>query len=189
MGADFQKKQNAVVHEHLKKQDIVICTALIPGRPAPVLITEAMVKDMKLGSVIVDLAVEAGGNCPLSEAGKVVVKHGVTIVGYDNMPSRVAEEASALYGKNLLNFLTPQVDADSKTLAIDWDDEVIKGTLITRDGAVVNDRVAEAANAAPAPKPAARRSRKPSAPASTAESAADSAPESARVAEPEAKSE
>ncbi|MGY8992880.1 MAG: Re/Si-specific NAD(P)(+) transhydrogenase subunit alpha [Rhodospirillales bacterium] len=162
MGEDFQKKQNAVVHKHLKKQDIVICTALIPGRPAPVLISEAMVKDMKLGSVIVDLAVEAGGNCPLSEPGKVVVKHGVTIVGYDNMPSRVAEEASALYGKNLLNFLTAQVNKDSKVFSINWDDEVIKGTLITRGGAVVNDRIAEAANAASAPKPAVRRSRKPS---------------------------
>ena len=176
MGEDFQKKQNAVVHEHLKKQDIVITTALIPGRPAPVLITEEMVKDMKPGSVIVDLAVEAGGNCPLSEAGKVVVKHGVTLVGYDNVPSRVAEEASALFGKNLLNFLTPQVDKETKALAIDWDDEVIKGTLVCRDGAVVNERVLEATRAVPP----ARRSRK---------TATDGAATSEDASEPEAESE
>ena len=138
MGKAFLNKQRQVTHEHLKKQDIAICTALIPGKPAPVLITEAMVKDMKPGSVIVDLAVEAGGNCPLSELGKVVTRHGVKIVGHANVPGRLAEDASKLYAKNLFNFLSPHVDAESKSLKIDWDDETIKGTLLTRDGSVVN---------------------------------------------------
>ena len=143
MGADYQKKQEEVIHEHLKKQDIAICTALIPGKPAPVLITEEMVKDMKPGSVIVDLAVEAGGNCPLSELGKVVIKYGVTLVGYANVPSRLAEDASTLYAKNLLNFLTPMVDKESKSLSIDWEDEIVKGTLVCRDGAIVHPVLVE----------------------------------------------
>ena len=148
MGEDYQKKQQKVVHDHLKKQDIVICTALIPGRPAPELISADMVKDMRPGAVIVDLAVEAGGNCALSEQGKVVVRHGVSIVGHDNVPSRMAEEASALYGKNLLNFLNPQMDQEKKALAIDWEDEVIVGTLVCRDGKVVNEAVLEATQSA-----------------------------------------
>jgi len=143
MDAEYQKKQEEVIHDHLTKQDIAICTALIPGKPAPVLITEAMVKDMKPGSVIVDLAVEAGGNCELSEFGKVVVKYGVTLVGHANVPSRLAEDASTLYAKNLLNFLTPMVDAETKSLSIDWEDEIVKGTLVCRDGAVVNPALAE----------------------------------------------
>ena len=124
--------------EHIKKQDIVITTALIPGRPAPRLITSEMVHSMRPGSVIIDLAVEAGGNCPLSEPGKVVVKHGVTLVGHLNVPSRIAVDASALYSKNLLNFLTPMIDKDTKLLKIDANDEIVKGTLLTRDGAVVH---------------------------------------------------
>ena len=143
MDADYQKKQEEVIHQHLKNQDIAICTALIPGKPAPVLITEEMVKDMKPGSVIVDLAVEAGGNCPLSELGKVVVKHGVTLVGYANVPSRLAEDASTLFAKNLLNFLTPMVDKESKSLSVDWEDEIIKGTLVCRDGAIVHPALVE----------------------------------------------
>jgi NAD(P) transhydrogenase subunit alpha len=113
MAADYQAKQAQVLHETLKKQDIVICTALIPGRPAPVLITEEMVEDMRPGSVIVDLAVEQGGNCPLSEYGEVVVKHGVTLVGHANVPSRLAADATAMYARNLLNFITPLVDAET----------------------------------------------------------------------------
>ncbi len=174
MGEDFQKKQDAVVHEHLKKQDIVICTALIPGRRAPILVTADMVKDMKPGSVIVDLAVEAGGNCELAEFGRVVVKHGVTIVGHENVPSRVAEEASALYAKNLLNFLTPLVNKDSKLLAIDWDDDIVKGTLVVRDGQVVNERVKEAMASPPAVRTAAPKASRKKAPAS--ESAVVGAP-------------
>ncbi len=142
MGAEYQRKQAAKIHETLKKTDIAISTALIPGKPAPVLITEEMVKDMRPGSVIVDLAVEAGGNCPLSERGKVVTKHGVTLVGYDNVPSRLAADSSALYAKNLLNFLTLSYDKEARGLKINWDDEIIKGTALTRDGAVIHPALA-----------------------------------------------
>jgi len=138
MPPEYFEKQKQVVAEHIAKQDIVVTTALIPGKPAPVLVTEEMVKSMRPGSVIVDLAVEAGGNCPLSEAGKVVVKHGVKLVGHTNVPGRLASDASALFARNLLNFLSPHVDKDNKTLAFDWEDETVKGTLLTRDGKVVN---------------------------------------------------
>lgn len=141
MPPEYFEKQKAVVAEHIKKQDIVITTALIPGRPAPVLVTEDMVKSMKEGAVIVDLAVEAGGNCPLSELGKVVEKHGVKIVGHENVPGRLAEVASNLYAKNLLNFLTPHVDKEGKTINFDWEDETVSGTLITRDGKIVHPRL------------------------------------------------
>jgi NAD(P) transhydrogenase subunit alpha len=138
MTEDFKKKQAEVIANHIKKQDIVITTALIPGKPAPVLVTEEMVKSMKTGSVIVDLAVEAGGNCPLSEPGKVVVKHGVKIVGHINVPGRLAKDASSLFARNILNFLSPQIDKENKTLKFDWEDDTVKGTLLTRDGKVVN---------------------------------------------------
>ena len=144
MSAEYQKKQAALVAEHIKKQDVIITTALIPGRPAPVLVSEEMVASMKQGSVIVDLAVEQGGNCPLSEPGKVVVKHGVTLVGHLNVPSRVAVDASALYARNLLAFLTPLIDKETKALKINWDDEIIKGTALTRDGQVVHPAFAAA---------------------------------------------
>jgi NAD(P) transhydrogenase subunit alpha len=144
MSEDYRKKQEQVLADTLANQDIVICTALIPGRPAPVLITEDMVKSMKPGSVIVDLAVEQGGNCPLSEYSEVVVRHGVTIVGHANVPSRLARDASAMYARNVLNFLTPLVDAETKELAIDWDDEIIKACLITRDGAIVHPSLTDA---------------------------------------------
>ena len=113
------------------------------GGYAKEMITEAMVKDMKPGSVIVDLATETGGNCELSEHGKVVEKHGVTIVGYANVPGRVAVDASALYARNLLNFLSPMIDAETKSLKIDWDDEVIAGACVTRDGKVVHPMLTE----------------------------------------------
>jgi NAD(P) transhydrogenase subunit alpha len=138
MSDDYKQKQAQVLRETLKKQDIAITTALIPGRPAPVLITEEMVKEMKPGSVIVDLAVEAGGNCPLSELGKVVVKHGVTLVGHANYPSRVAVDASALYARNLYNFLAPFAKKEGGGLEIKWDDELVRGTLLTRDGKIVH---------------------------------------------------
>jgi NAD(P) transhydrogenase subunit alpha len=130
--------------ETIKKQDIVITTALIPGRPAPVLVSEEMVKSMKPGAVVVDLAVEQGGNCPLSEPGKIVVKNGVTIVGLLNIPSRIAVDSSALYARNLLAFLTPLVDKETKALKINWDDEIIKATALTRDGKVVHPAFAPA---------------------------------------------
>ena len=144
MSAEYQQKQAALVAEHIKKQDVIITTALIPGRPAPVLVSEEMVASMKQGSVIVDLAVEQGGNCPLSEPGKVVVKHGVTLVGHLNVPSRIAVDSSALYARNLLAFLTPLIDKETKALKINWDDEIIKGTALTRDGQVVHPAFAAA---------------------------------------------
>jgi NAD(P) transhydrogenase subunit alpha len=138
MSEEYKRRQAEKIHETLKKQDIAICTALIPGKPAPVLITEKMVKDMKPGSIIVDLAVEQGGNCPLSEVGKTVTKHGVKMMGHPNLPSRVAADSSALYARNLLAFLSVVIDQESKQIKIDWDDEIIKATCLTRDGAVVN---------------------------------------------------
>ena len=141
MSDAYKAKQAALVAETIKKQDIVITTALIPGRKAPVLVTEEMVKSMKPGSVIVDLAVEAGGNCPLSRPGEVVEAYGVKLVGYTNVPSRIAVDASALYAKNLLNFITPLIDKETKGLKIDWNDEIIKGTLLTRDGQVVHPQL------------------------------------------------
>ncbi|MEA1938808.1 MAG: Re/Si-specific NAD(P)(+) transhydrogenase subunit alpha [Pseudomonadota bacterium] len=131
---DYKKRQADLVHETLKKQDIVLTTALIPGKKAPVVITEAMVKDMKPGSVIVDLAAERGGNCELTREGKVVRKHGVTIVGHVNMPGRIPVDSSALYARNLVTFLTAYLDDETKTLAIDWEDEIIKGIALTRNG-------------------------------------------------------
>jgi len=138
MSDEYKKKQAELVAKTLKQQDIAICTALIPGKKAPVLITDEMVTSMKPGSVIVDLAVEQGGNCTLSKPGEVVEVNGVKIIGHLNMPSRVATDASALYAKNLLNFLTPLVDKESGKLTIDWEDEIIKGTALTRDGQVVH---------------------------------------------------
>jgi NAD(P) transhydrogenase subunit alpha len=134
MSAEYKAKQQTLIEDTIAKQDIVITTALIPGRPAPKLVTEKMVKSMKPGSVIVDLAVEAGGNCELSEAGKVVKKFGVTLVGHKNVPSRLATDASALYAKNILNLLTLLIDKDSKNLAVKWDDDIVKGIALTRDG-------------------------------------------------------
>ncbi len=138
MDEDYKKRAAEVIAEHVKKQDIVITTALIPGKPAPRLITAAMVESMHTGAVIVDLAADAGGNCELTEPGKVVVKHGVKIVGHTNVPGRLPKDASVLFAKNVLNFLTPQVDKETKALAFKWDDETVSGTLVTRDGKVVN---------------------------------------------------
>lgn len=138
MSEDYKKRQAALVAETIAKQDIVITTALIPGRPAPVLVTEEMVRSMKPGSIIVDLAVEAGGNCPLSRPGEIVDVDGVKIMGHRNVPGRLADDASSLYAKNLLNFITPLVDKETGALAIDWEDEIITGTLISKDGQVVH---------------------------------------------------
>src|SRR5262249_21483220 len=138
MSPEYLNKQLVFVAETIRRHDFVITTARMPGRPAPVLLREEMVSSMKPGSVVVDLAVEQGGNCPLSEAGKVVVKHGVKIVGHLNVPSRIAVDSSALYARNLLNFLTPLIDKETRTLKIDWDDEIIKGTALTRDGRIVH---------------------------------------------------
>ncbi len=137
MSEDFKRKQAALIAETLTKQDIAICTALIPGRPAPVLITGEMVRGMKPGSVIVDLAAEQGGNCSLSRAGEIVEVGGVSIIGYRNMPGRLAADASSLYARNLLNFLTPQIAAGG-VLAMDWQDEIITGTALTRAGKIIH---------------------------------------------------
>ncbi|HEX2886606.1 Re/Si-specific NAD(P)(+) transhydrogenase subunit alpha [Vineibacter terrae] len=145
MSAAYQAKQAALVAEHIKAQDIVITTALIPGRKAPVLVSEDMVKTMKPGSVILDMAVEQGGNCPLSEFGKTVVKHGVKLVGPANLPAGLATDASALFARNLLNFITPLVDKETKALKISLEDEVVKGALVTQHGAIVHPSLTAAA--------------------------------------------
>ena len=143
MGEDFAKRQREHVTEALKKIDIAICTALIPGRKAPVLITKEMVAVMRPGSVIVDLAVEAGGNVEGSKPGEsVTTANGVRIVGHANMPSRIAVDASALYARNLFAFLGLIIDKDSKTLKIDTADEIVKATLLTQGGAVVHPQLA-----------------------------------------------
>ena len=136
MPADWMRRQGELVHERAKQADIIITTALIPGRPAPVLISEETVKAMKPGSVIVDLAVEQGGNCPLSELGKTVVKHGVYIVGEPNLACQVAADASALYSRNVLDFLKLIIDKEDKLL-IDREDEIIKATLVAHAGEVL----------------------------------------------------
>jgi NAD(P) transhydrogenase subunit alpha len=137
MGEDYKKRQAALVAERIKQADIVITTALIPGRPAPVLVTEDMVKSMKPGSVIVDMAVEQGGNCPLSELDKTVVKHGVTLIGVANIPSLVAADSSALYARNLLNLLNLMHDAKTGEFKINREDEIIAGTLVCAGGEVL----------------------------------------------------
>ena len=138
MSKEYQAKQAALVAEHIKKQDIVITTALIPGRPAPRLVTKDMVASMRPGSVIVDLVVERGGNVEGVQAGSIAQVGGVKIVGYQNVAGRLAASASALYAKNLLTFVETLIDKTEKKLAVDWDDELVKATLLTRDGAVVH---------------------------------------------------
>ena len=138
MSKEYQAKQAALVAEHVKKQDIVITTALIPGRPAPRLISKEMVWSMRPGSVIVDLAVERGGNCELAKADEVVDAGGVKIVGHRNVPGRIAASASSLYARNLFAFLEILVDKTTKALAVDWNDEIVKATALTRDGAVIH---------------------------------------------------
>ena len=132
----WMKRQAAAVAERVKLADIVITTALIPGRKAPVLVTEEMVRSMKPGSVIVDMAVEQGGNCPLSEPGRTVIKHGVHIVGETNLPALVAADASALYARNVIDFMKLVVSAEG-TLKIDLEDDIVKACLVTRDQQVL----------------------------------------------------
>ena len=138
MSAEYQKKQAELVASHIKGQDIVITTALIPGRPAPRLISTAMVESMKPGSVIVDLAAERGGNCELTQPDKVVEHKGVSIAGPLNLAGEVPVNASSLYAKNLLAFLETMIDKKEKTLKVNWDDDLIKGTLVARDGKIVH---------------------------------------------------
>jgi len=138
MSDDYKRRQAELVAQTIKKQDIVICTALIPGRPAPVLVSKAMVESMKPGSIVVDLAVERGGNCPLSKPGKVVVHKGVTIMGHLNVAGRLAVDASNLYARNLFNFLSPMFEGTAGKFKIDWEDETVTGTALMRDGKLIH---------------------------------------------------
>lgn len=138
MSAEYQKKQAELIASHIKNQDAVITTALIPGRPAPKLVTRAMIESMKPGAVIIDLAAERGGNTELTEPGKTIEHNGVRIAGPLNLAGTVPVNASSLYAKNLLTFLETMLDKKEKVLNINWDDDVIKGTLVARDGKVVH---------------------------------------------------
>ena len=137
MPADWMRRQAELVHDRAVQADIVITTALIPGRPAPVLIKEETVRAMKPGSVIVDMAVEAGGNCPLSELDKVVIKHGVHLIGIANLPGLVAADSSALYARNLMNFLNLMLDAKNGEFKIDREDEIVDGTIVCTGGEII----------------------------------------------------
>ncbi|WP_072369088.1 Re/Si-specific NAD(P)(+) transhydrogenase subunit alpha [Hyphomicrobium sp. NDB2Meth4] len=145
MSVEYQAKQAELVANHIKNQDIVVTTALIPGRPAPRLITRAMVESMKPGSIIVDLAAERGGNCELTKPGEIVDHGGVRIYGPLNLAGDLAINASSLYAKNLYAFLETLIDKKEKKLAINWDDEIVKGTLLARDGALVHPSLQGAA--------------------------------------------
>jgi len=150
MSEDFQRRQAEFVGEHIKKQDVVVTTALIPGRPAPKLISAEMAQAMKPGAVIVDLAAEQGGNVELTQPGEVIEIGGVTVLGFTNVPGRLAADASSLLARNIFNFVSAFWDEESSSFAIDWDDEIIQGIALTRDGAIVHPAFAEAPAAQPA---------------------------------------
>jgi proton-translocating NAD(P)+ transhydrogenase subunit alpha len=145
MSAEYQAKQAELVADHIKNQDIVVTTALIPGRPAPRLITRAMVESMKPGAVIIDLAAERGGNCELTDPGKAIDANGVRISGPLNLAGEIPVNASSLYAKNLLAFLTTLIDKEAKVLKVDWDDEIVKGTLLGKDGKLVHPSLTQGA--------------------------------------------
>jgi len=138
MSAEYKKRQQTKLEEIISQQDIVITTAQIPGKPAPILITEKMVKEMKTGSIIVDLSVESGGNCAVSKLGKVVVKYGVKVMGYPNFPSRIPFDASQVYARNVFNFLKLLCQPDGKALAMDWSDEIVKSSALCHEGKIVH---------------------------------------------------
>lgn len=144
MSDAYKQKQAALIAETIKGQDIVITTALIPGRKAPVLVTEEMVRSMKPGSVLLDMAVESGGNCTLSKVGEVVELNGVKVLGVANLPSRIAADASSLLARNILAFLTLMVDKESKTLKPNFEDEIVKASCLTRDGMTIHPSFAPA---------------------------------------------
>lgn len=137
MSDEYKQKQAELIHQHAAAADIIITTALIPGRPAPVLVTEETVKAMKPGSVIVDMAAEMGGNCPLTELDKVVEKGGVTLIGISNIPALIAADASSLYARNMFNFISPMLDAESGELNLNMEDEVVEASLLCRNGEVL----------------------------------------------------
>lgn len=140
MSEDYKRQQAALIAETIKKQDIVICTALIPGRAAPRLVSKQMVESMKPGSVIVDLAVEQGGNCEVSEAGQVVEYADVRIIGYKNMPSRIAVDASALYARNVFSYVALLSAKEGGMLEVNWEDEIVKAVTLTKGGSVVHQQ-------------------------------------------------
>jgi NAD(P) transhydrogenase subunit alpha len=152
MSDDYKRRQAELIAAHIKGQDIVITTALIPGRPAPTLVNDEMIASMKAGSVIVDIAAEQGGNVTQTKPGEITVTdNGVKIMGEFNLPSRLATDSSALYARNLMNFVELLVNAEDKKLDIDWDDEIIKGTCLTRDGKVVHPALLPEEEKAPEP--------------------------------------
>jgi len=138
MSDAYKAKQDELTAAHIKNQDIVITTALIPGRPAPRLVTRAMVESMKPGAVIIDLAAERGGNCELTKPGEIVDHNGVRVYGLLNVAGMIPVNASSLYAKNLYAFLELLIDKKEKQIKINWDDEIIKGTLLAKDGALVH---------------------------------------------------
>lgn len=146
MSEDFQNRQREFVAEHIKKQDIVITTALIPGRPAPKLVTADMAQAMKPGSVIVDLAAEQGGNVELTRVGEAIEVGGVTILGFNNVPGRLAADASNLLARNIYNFVSAFWDKDKGEFVIDWDDDIFKGVALTREGKVIHPNFTEEEN-------------------------------------------
>ena len=172
MSKEYQQKQAALTAEHIAKQDIVITTALIPGRPAPRLITKAMLKTMRQGSVVVDLAVERGGNVEGAVANKIVEVEGVKIIGFTNVPGRIAATASKLYARNLYAFVDIMTNKETKAFTIDRNDELVKATLLTFDGDIVHPRFAEESEKKAdekAEKPAKRTSSKHKEPAAKAD--------------------
>ena len=138
MSDEFKAKQAKLISDTLATQDIAICTALIPGKKAPILISEEQVRSMKPGSIIIDLAAESGGNCECSIAGETKEVGGVHVVGSKDITSTISEDASALFSKNILNFLTLLIDSESKSISIDWDDEIIQGILVTKNNEIVH---------------------------------------------------
>jgi len=142
MSKEYQEKQAELTAKHIAKQDIVITTALIPGRPAPKLIDKKMLESMVAGSVVVDLATERGGNCEMSKQGKIALYKDITIIGYDNMAGRVANSASSLYSRNLMSFVETLIDKESKTLKFDYEDELVKATTLTRAGKIIHEAIA-----------------------------------------------
>jgi NAD(P) transhydrogenase subunit alpha len=139
MSDEYKKLQEQLLKDTIKNQDVVISTALIPGKKAPILISEEMVKSMKSGAIIIDLAAVNGGNCALTQSGKIIEINGVKIIGHENFPSRVASDASKLFAKNIFNFLELLIDKETKSLAINLEDEIIKSTLILHQNVVMND--------------------------------------------------
>ncbi len=171
MSKDYQAQQAALVAQTIAKQDIVITTALIPGRPAPKLITTKMVESMKQGSVVVDMAVEAGGNVESSKPNQVVEVNGVKVIGYENIASRLSTDASALYAKNLFNLLALMIDKETKSLAVDWEDDIVKGVALTKDSVIIHPNFIEAKKA-----PAAKKAVKKTAIKTTAKKATKKTP-------------